>query len=50
MTSPTSPTADDPYTGGTVEMTPAEHDSTVEAIHRIRESIAESHGFDLKWS
>jgi hypothetical protein len=29
-------------------MTPAEHDPIVEESHRIRENIAEAHGFDLK--
>lgn len=29
-------------------MTPAEHDPIVEELHRIRENIAQSHGFDLK--
>lgn len=42
------PTATDLHAGGIVGMTPPEHDPIVEEIHRIRENIAESHGFDLK--
>lgn len=42
------PTAADLHAGGIGGMTPADYDPVVEEIHRIRENIAESHGFDLK--
>jgi len=48
MSSSRPPTAADLHAGGIVGMTSAEHDPIVEEIHRIREHIAESHGFDLK--
>jgi len=48
MSSSRPPTAADLHAGGIIGMTPAEYDPIVDEIHRIRENIAESHGFDLK--
>ena len=47
MSSARPPTAPDLHAGGIGGMTHLEHDPIVDEIHRIRESIAKSHGNDL---
>jgi hypothetical protein len=47
MSNSRPPAAADLHTRGVGGMTPLDQDPVVEEIHRIRENIAQSHGYDL---